>query len=108
MLNLFKRNRKAFFEALYNTYSEQLYLLILRYVVSQFDAEEVLQRGFIKAYAGLKQFKHENEKATLGWLNRIMVNESLLFLREQKRLTLTDELCITDASGQKNLMLNHI
>jgi RNA polymerase sigma-70 factor (ECF subfamily) len=98
MPNLFKRNKKAFFEALYNNYSERLYLLILRYVVSQFDAEEVLQRGFIKAYANLKSFKLENDKATLGWLNRIMVNEALLFLREQKRLSLSDDITETGVS----------
>lgn len=91
MLSLFKKNKKTVFNRLYKSYSEQLFLLILRYVVSQFDAEEVLQRGFIKAYEALDRFNYENEKATLGWLNKIMVNESLLFLREQKRLTLSDD-----------------
>ncbi|MCT4648191.1 MAG: sigma-70 family RNA polymerase sigma factor [Carboxylicivirga sp.] len=91
MLKLFNRNKKTLFDCLYNQYSEQLYLLILRYVVSQFDAEEVLQRGFIKVYEGLGQFKFHNNKATLAWLNRIMVNESLMFLREQKRLSASYE-----------------
>ena len=90
MLKFFKRNNQSFFENLYHRYCEQLFLLVLRYVVSEFDAEEVLQRGFIKVYEGLPQFKQENEKATLGWLNRIMVNEALMFLREQKRLTLVE------------------
>lgn len=91
MLRLFKKNKKTVFNKLYKSYSERLFLLVLRYVVSQFDAEEVLQRGFIKAYKGIDHFKYENEKATLGWLNQIMVNESLLFLREQKRMTLIDQ-----------------
>ena len=90
MLNLFKKNKNAQFNTLYHTYSERLYLLVLRYVVFRFDAEEVLQRGFIKVYEGLGNFKQLNDKATLGWLSRIMVNESLLFLREQKRLILSD------------------
>ena len=100
MLNLFKNNRKYFFDALYHTYSKQLYLLVLRYVVSQFDAQEVLQRGFVKVYETLPKFKHQNDKATLAWLNRIMVNESLLFLREQKRLKLSDEL-----EAESNILL---
>jgi RNA polymerase sigma-70 factor (ECF subfamily) len=98
MLRLFKKNKKTVFNRLYESYSEQLFLLVLRYVVSQFDAEEVLQRGFIKVYEGLDHFKYENEKATIGWLNQIMVNESLLFLREQKRMTLSDELEVNDKS----------
>jgi len=91
MLRFFIKNKKALFNRLYDSYSERLFLLVLRYVVSQFDAEEVLQRGFIKAYEGLDHFKYENEKATLAWLNQIMVNESLLFLREQKRMTFSDD-----------------
>jgi len=98
MLRLFKKNKKTVFNELYQAYSEQLFLLILRYVVSQFDAEEVLQRGFIKVYENLDRFHFENEKASLGWLNKIMVNESLLFLREQKRLTLSDELEFNNGS----------
>jgi len=90
MLSLFKNNKKKLFNALYQAYSERLYLLILRYVVFQFDAEEVLQRGFIKVFESIGRFKLENEKATIAWLSRIMVNESLLFLREQKRLTLSE------------------
>jgi len=91
MLRLFKKNKKTVFNRLYESYCDQLFLLVLRYVVSQFDAEEILQRGFIKIYEALDNFKFKNEKATLGWLNQIMVNESLLFLREQKRLTLANE-----------------
>ncbi|MCT4644153.1 MAG: sigma-70 family RNA polymerase sigma factor [Carboxylicivirga sp.] len=86
MINLFKRNKKSRFDALYDRYANQLYLLVLRYVVSQFDAEEVVQRGFIKVHQALDNFKYESERATIGWLNQIMVNEALLFLREQKRL----------------------
>lgn len=91
MLKLLRKNKKAVFNRLYSSYSEQLFLLILRYVSSQFDAEDVLQRGFIKVYDALDRFKYENNKATIAWLNQIMVNESLLFLREQKRIVLTDK-----------------
>jgi len=92
MLKRFKLNNQSFFEKLYHIYSEQLYILVLRYVVSEFDAEEVLQRGFVKVFENISKFRLENEKATLGWLRRIMVNEALQFLREQKRLSLQDAI----------------
>nr|WP_320117541.1 sigma-70 family RNA polymerase sigma factor [uncultured Marinifilum sp.] len=91
MLNLFNKNKKTIFNKIYEQYSERLFLLIIRYVKSQFDAEEVLQRGFIKVYKALDKFKFENEKASISWLTKIMVNESLLFLREQKRLNLSED-----------------
>lgn len=90
MPGLFTKKKKYLFNRLYDMHAERLFLLVLRYVVSQFDAEEVVQRGFIKVYDGLSKFKHTNDKATLGWLSKIMVNEALLFLREQKRLVLND------------------
>ena len=102
MLTLFKRNKKDFFDALYRRYADQLFLLILRYVVSEFDAEEVLQRGFIKAYEHLNKFDHQNEKATKGWLYKIMINESLLFLREQKRLVFPDNLLTIEHQVSQN------
>ncbi len=92
MLTRFRRNKQTLFESLYQRHSEQLFVLILRYVVSQFDAEEVLQRGFIKVYEALPCYRDNGGKATLAWLRRIMVNEALMFLREQKRLTLSDDV----------------
>lgn len=96
MISLFKRNQKEYFNTLYRQYADQLYLLALRYVVSEFDAEEVIQRGFIKVYEQLDKFRHQNEKATKGWLSKIMVNESLLFLREQKRLIIADNMSVVE------------
>lgn len=102
MKKLFRKNKKTIFNKIYENHSQQLFLLILRYVVSQFDAEEVLQRGFIKVYEALDDFTYENDKASLGWLKRIMVNESLLFLREQKRLTLSDNISFNETSSNQS------
>nr|WP_321452298.1 sigma-70 family RNA polymerase sigma factor [uncultured Carboxylicivirga sp.] len=112
---IFKRNKQKRFEALYRTYAKNLYVLSLRYVANSFDAEEVVQRAFIKVFEKLDAFKEENEQATKGWLNRIVINESLLLMREQKRIQLnddttfnepyTDSLPDTDLSYQECLSL---
>jgi len=91
--------RKILFNNLYDKYAELLFLLILRYVGHENDAEEVLQRGFIKAYNKLSDFKKYNEKATKGWLSTIMINESLLYLREKKRLILFDNSSLSEYSN---------
>ncbi|MCL3782304.1 sigma-70 family RNA polymerase sigma factor [Prolixibacteraceae bacterium JC049] len=83
-------NRKKKFKNLYDTYSELLFVVALRYVSNQFDAEEVIQRGFIKAYKSLNKFRGKTAAEEKAWLKRIMINESLLFLREQKRHLVTE------------------
>lgn len=47
-----------------------------------FDAEDLVQEAFLKAFKKLKTYKGES---TFGaWLKRIVVNEALGFLRKQK------------------------
>jgi len=47
----------------------------LRYANSQFEAEEILQAGFIKVFKNISQFA---EKGSFeGWVRRIMVNTAI-------------------------------
>jgi RNA polymerase sigma-70 factor (ECF subfamily) len=60
-------------------------LSVCRYYVKDVQkAEEVLLNGFFKAFTNLKSFK--NEGSFEGWLRKIMVRESISFLRQQKQI----------------------
>ena len=87
MISVFSKNKKNQFDLIYEKYVKMMYLLTIRYVGSEFNAEEVVQRGFIKAYKGLRKFDNQGEAALKGWLSKIMINEALLFLREQNRFS---------------------
>jgi len=76
------QQRKAF-ETVVNTYSEKLYWQIRRIVLNHDDANDVLQNVFVKAWSHLDDFRHDSKLST--WLFRIAVNESLDFMRKQKR-----------------------
>ncbi len=54
----------------------------VRYVANRSDAEEVMIDGFMRAYGRIAQFREEGSFE--GWLRRIMVTESLMFLRRTK------------------------
>jgi len=73
--------RKAF-EAVVRQYSEQLYWMIRRMVLTHDDANDVLQNTFLKAWNGLASFHGDSKVST--WLSRIAINESVDFLRRQK------------------------
>lgn len=81
-------------EQLYRRFAPKMLALCLRYVRHEFDAEDVLIRGFVKVFHSLGQF--EGKGSLEGWVRRIMVNEALTFLRSRESLTLSIEDCSTD------------
>ena len=65
-------------------------LSVCRYYIKDLQhAEEVMLNGFFKVFSNLKNFK--NEGSFEGWIRRIMVNESISFLRKQKKIELLVE-----------------
>ena len=64
----------------------KFYRLAYSYVRNREDALDVVQNAVCKAlenYGGIR-----NEGAISTWFYRILVNESLLFIKERKRMTL--------------------
>lgn len=53
-----------------------------RYLPDEFEAEEAMIEGFMKVFDRIAQFKMEGSFE--GWIRRIMVNESLMYLRSKK------------------------
>lgn len=76
------RTRREGFAVLVKQYSEKLYWKVRRIVLSHEDANDVLQNVFIKVWSNLQNFQGKSSLST--WLYRIVVNESLDFLRKQK------------------------
>lgn len=72
------------FELLVRKYSEPLYWQVRRIVLTHEDANDVLQNVFVKAWTSLSTFRHDSKIST--WLYRIAINESLDFMRRQKRV----------------------
>ncbi|MFZ1706121.1 MAG: RNA polymerase sigma factor [Saprospiraceae bacterium] len=79
---------------LYEYYKDILYPICLRYIKQPAEAEDVFIEGFYKILSKITLYK--NEGSFEGWMKRIMVNESLMFLRKQSRLHLMVELKDTD------------
>lgn len=69
---------------LYERYSSQMLSVCRRYLYSLQDAEEVLSNAFVKVFTKIDQF--DGSGALGGWIRRIMINESLNFIRYKKNL----------------------
>jgi len=78
-----EKQREAF-SAVVRQYSEPLYWKIRNIVLNHEDANDVLQNVFLKAWNNLGEFQQKSKIST--WLYRIAINESLDFLRRQRKL----------------------
>lgn len=74
-------NRQAQ-KALYDKYSPKMLSVCRRYINDLQYAEDVMVTAFVKIFKQLGQF--ENRGSFEGWIKRIMVNEAISYLRNQK------------------------
>lgn len=81
-----KREESFAQRLLYDQYVERMYLLCLRYVPQETDAEEILSDAFLKCFSNIGRFVYQGEGSLRAWLSRIVVNECLMFLRKKKEL----------------------
>ena len=78
-----KNNRDAQ-HVLFEMYSPKMLSVCRYYIKDVQHAEESMLNGFFKVFSNLKNFK--NEGSFEGWIRRIMIRESISFLRQQKKI----------------------
>ena len=102
-----QNDRKAQLK-LYNQYCDGMYIVAKRFVKDSFEAEDVVQEAFIKAFTKLHQYKAE---VTFGaWLKRIVINKSidLLKSKKQKMLELDEvHLKVIDSSYEDEWLVDN-
>lgn len=87
-----KSDRKAQKE-FYFKYAAQMFRLVYRYVNNEHDAGSIVNYGFFKIFTGINKFIYQDESRFMAWIKRIMINESLIFLRKKVTYSnLTDNL----------------
>ncbi len=76
-------NRRAQ-QQLYDRYAPTMLGVARRYVGRVEDAEDILVEAFYKVFSNLHQYAGNGSFE--GWIRRIVVNESLMFLRKRHAL----------------------
>lgn len=76
-----EHNRQAQ-KMLYDKYSSKMLSVCRRYIKDIQFAEDIMVTAFVKAFKNLEKF--EKKGSFEGWLRKIMVNESLSYLRSLK------------------------
>ena len=78
------KNHRDAQQALYEIHAPKMLSVCRYYIKDIHQAEEVMLNGFFKVFTQLKSFKSEGSFE--GWIRRIMIRESISFLRKKKRL----------------------
>lgn len=74
---------------LYRQYAKAMYNTALRMLQQQDKAEDATQEAFIKAFQKLDEFRGESSFGS--WLKRIVINEVLMIIRQEKRILSLEE-----------------
>lgn len=86
-----RRGNAAAQKALFDRFADPMMALCCRYLKNRQDSEEVLLDGFYKFFSHLPEFRYRGEAALYAWLQRIMINECLMFLRRRHSFSMVPE-----------------
>jgi len=78
-------DRKAMGE-IYSRYAPRLLAICSRYVANRENCRDVLQDSFVKAFTHADSYRPREGATLLSWLSRIVVNESINFLKRNGRM----------------------
>ncbi|MVM33326.1 sigma-70 family RNA polymerase sigma factor [Spirosoma sp. HMF4905] len=78
-----KRGEGRAHKVVYERFAGKMLAVCTRYCANRDDAEEVMLDGFMRVFEKIEQFREDGSFE--GWIRRVMVTESLMFLRKNKQ-----------------------
>ncbi len=85
-------------ERLYKKHAPKMLSVCRQYIKDIHFAEDVMVQGFLKMFNKLDTFKFEGSFE--GWLRRIMIRESISYLRKQQFVVYDDEVYAKNQSEE--------
>lgn len=85
-----KKGKSAAQRTVYEKYAGMMLAVCIRYIKDRMEAEHVMVGGMVKVFSNVGQFQEQGSFE--GWIRRIMVNESLMYLRRHKNMSLTQDI----------------
>lgn len=79
-----KKGESSAFKQVYNIYAGSLMAVCIRYAGNRMDAEDILHNAFLKIFRSFDKFTYKGKGSLKAWLMRIVINESIEFLRGLK------------------------
>ena len=77
-------------QTIYDKYAPKMLSVCRQYIKDLHFAEDVMVGGFVKVFKHLESF--ENRGSFEGWIRRIMIRESISYLRKSQFVVFDDEI----------------
>lgn len=78
-----KKFNKLAQKELYEHFAPTMWPICQRYAYASQDAKDIMQEGFIKVFAKIKQY--QGKGSFEGWMKRIMVNTAITYYHKNKK-----------------------
>lgn len=69
----------------YTRYADSLTGVCSRYIADEEDVKDVMQNALVHIFTHIADFEYRKEGSLLAWTKKVVVNESLKFLRSRKQ-----------------------
>lgn len=89
MVEEMKQGNNEAFERCYRMLSPQVYTAILRICQNPATSQELLQDTFLDVFEKIHLYKKQH--SFLAWVKRIAFNNTISFLKRNRRVTITEE-----------------
>ena len=94
---------KAAAREFYSLYADKLAGICSRYIDDKDDLKDVFQDAFIHILTHIDDFDYRGAGSLQAWASRIMVNQSLKFLRDKQRQEFVKlDIDVTDVPEENN------
>lgn len=90
IVSLFEEGDALAMNELYGEYADFLAAVCARYIANPDDRHDVLQEAFIRIFTRMDSFRYRGKGSLKAWLTKIVINESLRFLRDSNPGIFTD------------------
>lgn len=88
LVKLAKQQNRNAQKQLYEMLAPKMLALAQSYINNIFDAEDLLMQCFLKAFSQIKDCRDDH--AFAGWLRRMVINDSISFIRKKKNIQFVD------------------
>ena len=92
-----RRGDNAARRALYDSYSRQMLAVGMRYVADRATAEDILHDVFVNVLCNFDKFTFRGNGSLKAWMNRVMANASLDYLRKNASFDAVDSDAMENA-----------
>lgn len=89
LINQVQNNNRAAQKQLFDQFSPTMLSTCRQYIKDLHNAEDVMLCAFMKVFQNIHQYR--NDGSFEGWIRKIMIRESLSFLRSKKELDFIED-----------------